>query len=58
MKTTLTLELTRAARSQGGDRYECQLTENAKPMVIYLPQSISRTETGTPAESVRMEITT
>ena len=38
----LTLNLTRPAKSRGGDRYESKLPGEDKPLVIYLPQSISR----------------
>lgn len=36
--------LTRPARKAGGDRYEAELEGEQKPMVIYLPQKISRQE--------------
>lgn len=38
----LKLKLTRPAAKQGGDRYECQIENEAKPLVLYFPQSISR----------------
>ena len=39
---TLVFKLTRPARKLGGDRYEADVDGEAKPMVIYVPQSISR----------------
>jgi len=35
-------QLTRPARSKGGDRYEGNLVGKERPMVIYIPQEISR----------------
>ena len=40
--TKLTLKLTRPAKSRGGDRYEVTMEGEEKPLVIYLPQSITR----------------
>ena len=34
--------LTKQARKTGGDRYECTLSGAERPMVVYVPQSISR----------------
>jgi hypothetical protein len=42
----LTLKLTRPAKSKGGDRYESSQLFDGKPLVIYLPQEISRTKEG------------
>ena len=38
----ITLKLTRIAESRGGDRYEAPLKGVDKPLVIYLPQHLSR----------------
>ena len=40
--TNITFILTRPARKQGGDRYEANLIGQKEPMVIYIPQHISR----------------
>ena len=37
-------QLTRAAKSSGGDRYECGQKGDDLYMVIYVPQAISRIE--------------
>lgn len=42
MKTTLQFHLTRPAKKMGGDRYETMIEGEPKPMVIYIPQKISR----------------
>ena len=44
--TKLQFKLVRPAKKQGGDRYEHGIKGDADFMVIYLPQSISRTESG------------
>jgi len=41
--TTLTFKLTRPAKKAGGDRYEAAVEGEVNPMVIYIPQTISRT---------------
>lgn len=38
----LNFRLTKAARSSGGDRYECGQKGDEFWMVIYIPQSLSR----------------
>lgn len=38
----IVLKLTRPAKSKGGDRYEATLEGEPNPLVIYLPQSITR----------------
>lgn len=43
--TKLMFKLTKAAKKAGGDRYEAD-TGEPRPMVIYLPQSISRHPSG------------
>lgn len=50
-----TLNLTRPAKSKGGDRYEATLVEGENPIVIYLPQSITRSN-GTPFSKITMEL--
>ena len=40
MKVILNVVLTQAARSKGGDRYECPF--NGRILVLYVPQEISR----------------
>ncbi len=52
----LTLKLTRPAKSRGGDRYEAMLEEEDKPLVIYLPQSITRKFSGQPMEEFEMAL--
>jgi hypothetical protein len=47
--------LTRPARGIGGDRYETHIEGEDRPMVIYIPQPISR-EGGTSAAK-ELEIT-
>ncbi len=43
MKTVLNFSLVKRAKASGGDRYEAKVnSEDDKPMVIYIPQSISR----------------
>ena len=42
METKLKFKLTRPARKQGGDRYECGKKGDPNFMVLYFPQSISR----------------
>lgn len=42
MKTELVFKLTKPARKKGGDRYEAEIEVEDRPMVIYVPQSISR----------------
>ena len=39
------LDLTRPARGKGGDRYEAEIKGEVNPLVIYLPQSITREST-------------
>jgi len=51
----LDFKLTRAARKSGGDRYECNLANEPKPMVIYIPQVICR-ENGKPKERLTLTI--
>jgi hypothetical protein len=55
MKLTLTFKLTRPAKKAGGDRYETLIEGEAKPMVIYVPQKISRPE-GAPSQSLTVTI--
>lgn len=38
----IVFKLTRSAKSQGGDRYEATVKGLDKPMVIYIPQFMSR----------------
>lgn len=38
----LTFQLTSVARKAGGDRYEADVEGEDRPMVIYVPQVISR----------------
>lgn len=52
-----TLNLTRPAKSKGGDRYEATLIEGENPLVIYLPQSITRPN-GVSLNKISMELTT
>ena len=47
--------LTRPAKNLGGDRYEAEVG-NSKPMVIYIPQSISRQD-GAPASELTIRFT-
>jgi hypothetical protein len=54
MATELKFKLTRPARKQGGDRYEAEVGE-VHPMVIYVPQKISRKE-GVPAAELLIRI--
>ena len=44
---TLTMALTRPAKSRGGDRYECDY--GGERISVYVPQNLSRTN-GTPAK--------
>lgn len=39
----LVMKLVRPASKSGGDRYECDLPGEDRPLVIYWPQSVSRT---------------
>ena len=51
----LQFRLTKAARSTGGDRYECGQKGESFWMVIYVPQSISR-EGGTIKDTLKVTI--
>ncbi|MCD6435966.1 MAG: hypothetical protein J7L15_06215 [Clostridiales bacterium] len=51
-----TLKLTRPAKAKGGDRYETILENETNPLVIYLPQSITRIG-NTPYQELNMTIT-
>ena len=42
--TQIEFTLKRVARSRGGDRYEAFIEGEDRPMVIYVPQYISRPE--------------
>jgi len=42
--TRFTLEIKRPAKSKGGDRYESLEMLDGKPLVIYLPQEVSRVQ--------------
>lgn len=56
--TKLTLKLTRPAKSRGGDRYEVTMEGEDKPLVIYLPQSITRTSLAVAKEiEMTLEVT-
>jgi hypothetical protein len=52
----LVLKLTRPATAQGGDRYEVKIPNELNPLVIYLPQSISR-KGGVIQKEIKLEIT-
>jgi len=56
MKHELTFELTRVAKSRGGDRYETTFGEEPKPMVVYFPQSISRISAPTSLDGQRQHV--
>lgn len=49
------MTLTRPAAKQGGDRYEADLNGEAKPWVVYVPQSLSRVN-GTPKDSITVTL--
>jgi len=51
----IVLKLTRPARSKGGDRYEAIIENEENPLVIYLPQSITR-DSNTPHSELIMSI--
>lgn len=38
----LHFELTRKAKSKGGDRYEADVPNESNPLVVYFPQSMTR----------------
>ena len=44
MPRTITFTLTRPAKKSGGDRYESDVPDQDKPFVVYVPQTISRSE--------------
>jgi len=50
------VKLTKVASGSGGDRYEGMIPEQTKPWVIYVPQSVSRSQSGV-AEKLTIEIT-
>jgi len=50
------LKLTRPAKAKGGDRYEVIIENEENPLVIYLPQSITRVG-NTPHPEFNMIIT-
>jgi len=51
-----TLILTREARKGGGDRYEVDLPQEAKPWVVYVPQSITRPAGQPPLDAITLKI--
>ena len=55
--TKIEFKLERPARKSGGDRYEANVPGEEKPMVLYIPQVISRPE-GTPVLKLDVQITT
>ena len=40
--TTINFKLEREAKKQGGDRYTGNVDGEERPMVVYIPQTISR----------------
>ena len=57
METTIRFLLTRPARARGGDRYEAKLAGEDKPMVVYIPQQISRDDNSVPYPGLEISIT-
>lgn len=55
MGHSIKFTLVKSARGSGGDRYEGILESEDRPMVIYIPQSISR-KGGTPVKILEIEI--
>lgn len=51
--TKTTLDLKKPAANQGGDRYDGVL--EGKPFVVYIPQTISRTN-GVPGKKAKITI--
>lgn len=54
--TKLTFKLTRIAKGRGGDRYEATIDGEPRPVVIYLPQYITRSN-NKPAKEMEVTIT-
>lgn len=54
--TKLLFKLVRPAKKAGGDRYEVTIEMEAKPFVLYVPQSISRAMGGSVVAS-EIEVT-
>ena len=52
----ITFKLARTAKKAGGDRYEATIPSEAKPMVVYVPQSISRQGSTAPAKELTITI--
>ena len=57
-KHILKFDLTRPARSSGGDRYECGRKGDEEWMTVYVPQHISRPSDGRPVETLTITIET
>lgn len=55
MNQVFELILVRVARKAGGDRYECMIEGEDKPLVLYFPQSISRAD-GSVKETITMTL--
>jgi hypothetical protein len=50
----LMFALTRPAKHLGGDRYETMLPGEDRPMVIYVPQNISRPAGAAPVKGIEV----
>ena len=59
MKSIITLNLVRPAKSNGGDRYESTevFPGETRPLTVYIPQAFSRkVDTQAPAKSITMTL--
>ena len=48
------VSLERQARKKGGDRYEGTVPGEVRPLVLYIPQYISRAKDGTPFLTIQV----
>lgn len=55
MSQKLLFKLVRAAKSNGGDRYETTIPSEPKPVAWYFPQALSR-DKGQPREFIEVTV--
>lgn len=56
MTEHLTFILEKEAKNKGGDKYKCLTNTGLDEFFIYIPQSISRNNTGIPKKEIRISI--
>lgn len=52
----LSFKMTRKAKGRGGDRYEAPIEGEDRPVVVYLPQAITRPKGGEPTSKLVVSI--